>query len=181
MSGQLFRIYVANPTNQIHDFAYRFNHSNGKTQLMSVKIPSGTQVCLPGPGFSKDQVEEITTHHLRSGAVMIDDVADSKAYSSLVFSVDKSVPGSTIMLAAETNHGELTDRGQRTRQEAAVAVNDTLENKVGNVDRTHVDIHEERPGTGPVHDPLADSVVVTRDPSENAETVRVPVKQRRGR
>ncbi len=170
-------IYVANCTKQIQEFVYRVPEARGARVQ---KIPIGGQVKLSGD-FVPAGVDSIVAQADKYGFVRVDAIDRTKAFVGLCYSVDKPVPVEAIQVAIKRNDGVLEERGRENRLEAAIAVNNALEEQHENYLKLDMEVVEENQdkheGDGAV---VAEGVTVDRTAEETGPR-KVQTNKRRGR
>lgn len=140
------RVYVANTTRQIQDFAWRALETN---KLVRIPIEVGAQVMLPGD-WQKEEIDHIVAQHARYGVISVDEIDRSKAFIGLCYSVDKPIPVEKIRRALVTNQAVLEERGRELRKHAAVAAAQQVQNDnpTAGLTRMEMTIQEEREDGG---------------------------------
>jgi hypothetical protein len=120
------KLYVANCTKQVQDFVYRVPETLGPARMQRIEI--GRQVPLSGDLNTK-QIDSIIEQHAKYGLVPADEVDRTKPFIGMCYAVDKPVPLTRMQSAIIHNDEVLALRGQHLRQEAAVAVNNAMEDQ----------------------------------------------------
>jgi hypothetical protein len=116
------KMYVANVTEQFHQFSYRIPEVN---QTRNLTIPPRAQVKLPDD-MTREQVDAVVTQHAPYGMIAVEEVGSGtnrRRFSNLLYSLVMPVPGVRIELQYVRNHEVLVDRGKEIRKETAVASN----------------------------------------------------------
>lgn len=138
------RLYVANTTKQDHDFVYRVPEIE---RLFQQPVPSGGQI-LVYKDDSSPVINAIIKQHERYGLVNIAEIDRRKPFIGLCYSVDKEIPVSKIMYAAEHNDDVLAADGLQHRKESAAALSENINRSTsGSLRGLEVQVVEaKRPG-----------------------------------
>jgi hypothetical protein len=116
-------LYIANCTKQNHVFAYRVPGENG---VKSLSIAIGQQSKLPG--LSNAVAGAIIEANSRYGLIEVKEIDRTKPFIGMCYSLDAPVKIDVIIKAMKHNDEVLIQRGRETRQAAAVASNNLIEN-----------------------------------------------------
>ena len=166
------KLYIANCTQQVQSFMYRVPETPAP-RMQPIGI--GQQIQISGD-LSQFDIDAIVEQHSRYGLVAVDAIDRTRPFIGVCYSVDKHVPVDKIKRALEHNESVLIERGRVMRQEAAVALNNSLEEQTDGLKNLELTVQEEYPdkhsGDGPV---IAEGIRVQRP--ENTG----PVKRGRGR
>jgi hypothetical protein len=144
------QMFVANATQQYHEFAYQVAESE---RTITQTIPPGGQVRLSANRgeLSPADIECILRHHRQYGVVAVEEVGSVRSYSGICYSLGKQVPFAKLQQLIMVNRGILVDRGKEQRQAAAVAVNDAIQRHIAEsgrddvLNQTVVEIEERTP------------------------------------
>ena len=134
------KMYVANGTHQNIDFQYRLpGTKNYRSQL----IPIGGQIQISGD-LSKEQIDIIVNHHAIYGMIHASELGAFKGFHiPYVFAVDVPVTAEIMAELIIQNRQFNKQLGERLRQEAAVAVSNTIEdNTTDNLKSLEMTIEE---------------------------------------
>jgi len=121
------KLYIANTTKQDHDFVYRVPEID---RMFHQPVPSGQQV-LVYKEMSTSDVDAIIKQHAQYGLTRVDEIDRRKPFIGMCYSIDKQIPVSKIMYAAEHNDDVLAEQGLEGRKEAAAALSDKLNRESG--------------------------------------------------
>lgn len=175
------KMYVANCTQQVQDFAYRIPGTNG-TRRQEIKI--GGQILIAGhETLGRPEIDAIVAQHARYGMIAVEDIDRTKPFAGLCYSVDKPVPVEKLRRVLVHNTEVLVERGRTIRQETAVAMNSALaESAAGAPSELEVQV-EEVPAKGSAEDvePLKETVLVSteQDPGKVQEKRENASKQKK--
>jgi hypothetical protein len=114
------KMYVANCSNQIHEFAYRLPSVD---QLRRVNIQKMSQAELPDNDLTQQDIDYIVKKAQRYGFVNVVDLRSGKTKrpnTRLCYSVDSPVSSFMIEALAMNNRGAMMELGERIQQEAAI-------------------------------------------------------------
>lgn len=163
------KLYIANCTRQVLDFMYRLpEHPTPLRQ----RIEIGHQIAVPGE-LSTKEIEFVTNAHRIYGMVDVKDVDHTKAFIGTCYSVDKPVKVGSIQFAMQHNNEVLVERGKEMRKEAAVVINNALDEATGGQSLSEADVSvvEER-GLGGDAPSMSEGVVVRKDVTQQAHGTR---------
>ena len=132
------KLYVANTTHQVQDFQYRLP-DNLKIYKQTIDI--GKQVMVPGD-LSSNDVDFVVAQHAMYGMVNVRELDRTRNFFGLCYSIDKPVDVERVKYAVIHNKGVLVERGKEIRKEAAVAVNNSIEEQTGSLNSLQMDIEE---------------------------------------
>lgn len=131
------RLYIANCTRQNRVINYRLDYhpEQGKrrfTPARSQTVQPGQQINLGGD-LNIGQIEDVIDQLNKLGMVGAVEVKRAKGGNPIpfVFSIDKAIPRPIIEEVLSHNRGALILSGERRRQLAAIAGNEALINKIG--------------------------------------------------
>lgn len=177
------KVYVANCTQQTHDFAYRLPEMPVGRPAIRQQIAAGGQVRLSGDLNTPD-IESVVHQHTRYGLVAMAEVANAQEVVSLIYSIDKPVPEATIRYAIGRNRMLIQGLGRTLRVEAGIAVNNQLNeaNPGAGLHSVELEVEEEKTRSNP--DPtFKETVKVDRDapPDAPPQTTEDAPRRRRGR
>jgi hypothetical protein len=183
-------MYVANVSKQNIQFAYRVPERKG---VVIQPIRAGFQVKLSPHGtmtnLSAPDIDSIVGQYSKYGMVNVSDIDLSRGtFAGLCYSLDKPVPVAKLERALVKNEESLEKLGLEMRTEAAVAVNQAIEEGAGTEMRgLEMSVTEiEPPGGYRTEKPVAQGVRVTRsdmepDHSGPLPAVNVSSGRQRGR
>jgi len=118
-------MFVANATNQPHDFVYRLPEH---AAAIRVPIRAGGQVQLPGDLRLKD-VEAIIEQHRLYGMIEAGEIArlGSRPYAGLCYSLDRQTTPERILTLYNHNTSVLVERGKKLRTDSAIAIHENMQ------------------------------------------------------
>jgi hypothetical protein len=121
-------LYVANCTRQPHDFLYRVPGEDMALlrRIQIQRIEPGTQQRIHNE-CPLPVLEAIVEQHRKYGLIPVTEVPNAKAYVGLCYAFDRPVDFERLSYAVDHNLGVLHDRGVQQREEAAVAIDQTIE------------------------------------------------------
>lgn len=119
-------MFIGNATKQIQDFVYRLAEN---PSTMRQTIPIGGQVQISGD-LNMPQIDTIIAQHARYGMRKSDELDRTKPFVGLLYSIDRPIPAMRLTQAMEHNDNVLTQRGEETREQIAVASSNAIENKL---------------------------------------------------
>lgn len=167
------KMYIGNCTVQVQDFQYRL-YGNNKTYKQM--IPIGGQLPLSGDLDLKD-IDFIVEQHAPYGLKAVSELDRSKDFTGLCYSIDKPINVDQLKKAIHLNHDVLVEQGKATREEAAVVVNNALEEQtkgMSGLQALDLTIQEvERKGEDTQ---INESIRVDRNAPEARQTGRGPRK-----
>lgn len=175
--------YVANVTKQICQFAYRTPERNG---LVIQPIPIGGQIQISPKGtmstdLSTPEIDAIIDQHRKYGFISADDIdSDKSQFRGICYSIGKPISFDKLHKAMQRNEDVLEELGKTIRKEAALAVNNQIENTVGgNLKQLEMSVVEEEPrgGYSDDHKPIGEGVRIIREVNPN----EVPIGGRKRR
>jgi hypothetical protein len=175
------RLYIANCTQQVQTFMYRTPEESGAMSggMRVQHIEIGAQIPITGD-LNKIQIDSIVAQHSKYGLISVDEVDRNKAFAGLCYSIDKPVPISKLLYVMQNNKKLMDERGRKTRLEAAIAVNQQVENNMADqLKKLEIEVKEEKSGSGPEHEPVNEALRVTR--SEDPTPIKEANQSRRGR
>jgi len=133
------KMYVANCTHQVQDFMYRTVENQ---KLMKQIIELGGQIQIPCE-LSTPDIDYIVEQHAKYGFVRIDEIDRTKPFFGLCYSIGTKVDMDKVRRAVVHNQEVLVERGKELRKEAAVAVNNAVEEQVGGLKALEMSVVEE--------------------------------------
>lgn len=137
------KMFVANCTNQDHDFIYRMPEDNKPRRQ---RIKSYAQVVLSGD-LTQQHVDAIVKQHVRYGFVPASEIDRTKTFSGLCYSLDKPIPAGIMFKLLDHNKTLLVEEGRKNRREAAVAVSNNINEQTGGgLENLEVEVVEETKG-----------------------------------
>jgi GAF domain-containing protein len=117
------KMYVANCTGQIQQFVYQLP---GVRSSRTQTIAAGGQIVLSG-NLQPEEIDAVIEQHSLYGMHAALTVAQVRSNIQLLYSIDKEITVNQMRQALERNLQFLTLKGQTLRQEAAVAVNNLMQ------------------------------------------------------
>ena len=132
------KMYVANTTHQVQDFQYRLPDS---LKIYKQEIRIGGQIAVPGD-ITRNDVDFIVNQHAMYGLVDVKEIDRTRNFFGLCYSIDKPVDVERVKYAIIHNNEVLVERGKDLRKEAAVAVNNAIEEQTGGLNSLQMDIEE---------------------------------------
>jgi len=132
-------MFIANCTNQVQDFHYRLPEN---PKVLKQTIPIGGQIQIPGD-LSTPDIEAIVRQHTVYGMVSVQEIDRTKDFIGICYQLDRKVDMERVKRAAIHNLGVLNERGRKLRQEAAVAVNNAIEEQTNGVQAFEMSIEEQ--------------------------------------
>lgn len=118
-------LYVANCTQQNHQFIYRLPE---KTQSVSRDISGGQQISINN--LSEPDLNSIVEHHRRYGMVRVGEKTDATHATPTVYQVDKPITVVQLQAVIERNHLILQADGRRRRELAGMAISSAIEDNL---------------------------------------------------
>lgn len=115
-------LYVGNCTRQRNLFQYRIA---GKPEFILQEIPPRHQTAISVD--SPVEVESIIEAHAPYGMRAVSEIDRLDAFTGLVYSLDKQIPGHKLTAAAEHNLKTLEKQGEINRAQAALAAAQVFE------------------------------------------------------
>ena len=177
------KLYIANCTQQVHDFVYRMLESGA---LRQQKIEAGGQIAIAGD-LTSPEVDYIIEQHRRYGLVRVDEIDQTKPFIGLCFQTDRPIAVDKIRRALIHNREVLEDRGRQLRKEAAIAQHNRLQDQTVDgsgapigppLTALEMSVVEEKAGQLEDHTPIAEGLRVTTKEGPGGEP---PTGRRRGR
>ena len=162
-------LYIGNVSKQIHQFGYRVQERPG---VITQVVPIGGQIRISPNGQRSDlsqmEIDYILSQHLIYGLVSVDNLDTIGPHDGLCYSIGKPFTADKLhegMLYKERALGAI---GRQLRTEAALAVNQQIEQTTGApVRELEMSFAEQEPRGGYQHndnsDHLAEGVRVTRN------------------
>jgi len=155
------KLYILNCTRQVQEFWYRLPEN---PKLLHQFIPVGGQIQIAGDLSTKD-IEAIREQHAKYGMVAYSEIDRTRPFIGYCYQVDKRFTDIASALQRGFAHNDrvLEDRGQQLREEAAIAINQSIEDQRAPARLTELEVTVEEEGDdGTFHK----GVRVTKDPSE---------------
>ena len=121
------RLFIANLGRQAHEFHYRVPADIGysrQTQMRKIMPGEQAQIYSEAP---LPVLEAIIDQHRQYGLIEASEVAKTKEFIGLCFSIDTPMNLDQLHYGADHNAGVLFDRGVKNREEAAMAVDRVFE------------------------------------------------------
>jgi hypothetical protein len=121
-------LYVANCTRQPHDFLYRVPGEDMQLlrRIQIQRIEPGTQQRIHNE-CALPILEAIVDQHRKYGLIPVSEVPNVHDYVGLCFSFDRPVDFERLSYAVDHNLGVLQEQGVKQREEAAIAIDATIE------------------------------------------------------
>jgi hypothetical protein len=121
-------LFVANCTRQPHDFLYRVPGEDMQLlrRIQIQRIEPGTQQRIHNES-PLPVLEAIVEQHRKYGLILVNDVPNVREFIGLCYSFDKPVDFERLSYAVDHNQGVLQERGVLQREEAAIAIDQTIE------------------------------------------------------
>jgi hypothetical protein len=138
------KMYVLNCTRQMQEFWYRLPES---TKLLHQLIPIGGQIQIAGELTTPD-IDSIIEQHARYGMVAYSEINKNQPFIGYCYQIDKRFNNIADALQRGFAHNDvvLEDRGQKLREEAAVAINQSIENQRAPARLTELELTVEEEG-----------------------------------
>ena len=170
------KLYIANCTQQDHNFVYRMLGQNGVRQQM---IGVGRQVKLSGD-LTTEEIEYVVNQHRRYGMIANSELSGKRrGFNALVYSIDKPVQVDDMALIVEFNREALDEQGRQMRKEAAIAVSNAIEQNTNTLSALELSVtEEEKPGHTPS---VNEGLRVTREEPDGQPTQPGGRNRRRNR
>ena len=181
------KLYVANPTHQVHQFTYRLPDT---PRHLIQEIPIGGQVLVAGRELPVPVIDGILEQHRRFGLISSNEAQRAPTFSGLVYSVDKAVPLTVLYALIDKLKGLLADRGRQAQRAAAIATNEYIQDamqqanipgRMNELEVTLEEVSRDPRDTSPeVHDGIRVVPDVQQFEREHAEAGGGPIGRRRG-
>lgn len=160
-------LYIANCSKQDQDFHYRTSRG-GKTIIQLIRV--GSQIKISGD-LTGAQIAYIVQQHEKYGFANVKDIDRSKDFVGVCYD-EKPISVEAIRHALSHNDLVLLQRGRKSREEAAVAAHQTVQQQLegaANLEVLDVEIEEEKTDKTE-GDPLRESVSVDTKADARTET-----------
>jgi len=128
-------LFIANLTRQVVDFQYQLPEARAPRKQI---IEIGSQINVSGD-LSTIDIEAIIRQHAPYGLIHVSEIDRTKTFAGMCYSIGKPVNIDQLRRGLEGNLIVLSERGKVLRQEAAVAINNQMEDMVRQ--RTDVDFN----------------------------------------
>lgn len=126
------RVFVANPTLQVHQFDYRVK---GQDKLRQLLIQPMSQTVL-ADDLSIEQFDIIVKQKEKYGFVSVDEISQvKKKRVGLCYSTSGPISSLRIESLFRTGYDALTEQGRTMREQTAIASNDALVRELTNQQR----------------------------------------------
>lgn len=168
------KLYIANTKKQAEDFCYRMPGQNG---VRKQRIEIGQQIAISGGDLSTLEIDAIVDQHAMYGMVCVDALDRTKEFIGLCYSIGKPVTIGKMEIALAHNDDVLTDRGKELRKEAAVSVNNALEQQTDGLQKLDISVQEDNAPQGVV--PIAEGIRVQREAHAPRPSSQKPGGRRR--
>jgi hypothetical protein len=160
-------LFIGNATKQVLHFPYRVPERKG---VIVQQIPIGGQIKITPYGTNTDlslpDIDAILHQHAKYGMVNVTDLDTTKEpFTGICYSIGKPIPVNKLLAALEKDEIRLEQLGVDMRQQAAVAVNNQIEERIGAPLRgLEMSVAEIEPNSGFKYDAkhVAEGVRVTR-------------------
>jgi hypothetical protein len=180
------KLFIANVTKQIYQFAYRAPERAG---VVVQTIPIGGQVLIAPNGSDPDLtlqvIEAIIAQHRKYGLVAYSELKSVRGpFHGICYQIDKPFNEDQIRLAMLKNEDMLIALGVKIRQEAALAVNNQIEAQIGApLRRLEMSVEEREPRDGYASDltHVSEGVRVAREPNKEGYPILAVEEGRRSR
>lgn len=175
------KLYVANCTQQIQQFAY---HLPEGTRAITQEIPIGGQILIGGRALPQTAVDAVLEAHQKYGLVSVAEAHRVYPFHGLTYSIDKPVGLNDLYQLVERRKGVLVDRGRETRQTAAVATHEFIENQMfreqvpGRLDNLETSVEEVARDQRDETPEVSEGTRVRRDPNQSDGRPRPPARRR---
>ena len=134
------KLYIGNCSKQVINFTYR---SPDQDKIIEQTIPIGAQVQVYKDTDSA-ALDYIIAQHILYGLTKVSDIDRTKAFIGACYQFDKPIDVEKIVIASTHNDDALALAGHEYRKQAAVALNDQLnQNTGGKVSGVSVEIEEQ--------------------------------------
>jgi hypothetical protein len=160
-------LYIGNMSKQIQQFCYR---STARPGVIVQTIPIGGQIRISPNGrdinLSPEEIDHILGQHRGYGIIDIKDIDQlDSPFNSVCFSIGAPITPENLHRAMVRKEELVNKFGSKVREEAAVAVNQQIEEHSGPLKALEMSFTEEEPRGGYADnlDHLAEGVRVTRD------------------
>jgi hypothetical protein len=138
------KMYVLNCTRQNQEFWYRLPES---TKLLHQMIPIGGQIQVAGDLTTFD-IDSIVEQHSRYGMVSYSEIDRAKPFVGYCYQLDKRFNNVADALQRGLDHNDrvLDALGKQMREEAAIAVNQSIEGQRAPARLTELELTVEEEG-----------------------------------
>lgn len=180
-------MYIANVTQQDMDFQYRIP-SNPRSTPLQQKIPAMGQIKIadpPGGELTKPDIDAIVDAHQPYGMRRVNELKHGIGFHGLVYDIDRPLNVESIRRGHVVFKELLEDKGKALREEAAIAINNRIEDQAtprgATLEGLEVSIEEQKGMNG--EDPkMASSIRVDRSaPGPEGARQRAPTRAPRKR
>ena len=139
-------VFIGNATKQILQFGYRLPE---RKQPITQSVPMWGQVMLT-VDCGKPDIDAILEQWGKYGLVDVSEMDSVRSdFEGYLISIGKPIPYDKLEMATEYRNSVLIERGKAMREEAAVAMINTIENETGQIARTYeVSVAEIEPQRG---------------------------------
>lgn len=162
-------LFIGNATKQINNFAYRSLERPG---IVVQIIQIGGQIKVAPTGSKTDltqmEIDHIIDQHRMYGIRDILEIESKGTFGGLVYSIGKPISAEKLRRAMLKMEEQLDEEGRKIRQEAALAVNSQIEERVGTLRNLEMSFEEIEPRSGFSDDAshIAEGIRVSRDAPE---------------
>ncbi len=169
------KLFIANVTQQDHDFHYRMP-SNPRPMPLMQRIPAMGQIQISAPAggaLIKADIDAIADQHAQYGMVPVSELGRGRGFHGLCYSVDRPVDIETIRRGHASVREALDEKGKALRQEAAVAISSRVEEQAGTIgsDLNKLDVSiEEEKGMNGERGEMKETIRVDRNAEEGVQT-----------
>jgi hypothetical protein len=167
------KMYILNCTRQVQEFWYRLPESS---KLLHQLIPIGGQIQVAGE-LNTPEIDAIIEQHSRYGMVAFSEINKSQPFVGYCYQIDKRFGNIVEALQRGLEHNDmvLEERGQQLREEAAVAINQSIEDQRAPARLTALEMTVEEEGDeGTFHK----GVKVTKDRSVTPQSAQSTRKRK---
>ena len=161
------KLFIANASKQHHSFIWRLP---GMPGVRNQTIPIGGQIQVSGVE-TKVEIDCILDQHRQYGLLSVQEIErEHTSFHGLCYSVDAPVSIPKLQLAMERNIQALTAQGKKNREEAAIFVNNEIENGLqesgteAGLKNLEMSVVEEEKRGGDEAPRIAEGVRITRAP-----------------
>lgn len=143
---QLGTLWVANTTNQNHDFAYRFP---GDPTCRQESIRPGSQIAVGGK-LPLEVIASIVKDKERYGMQDANTMSTLHGFVGIAFRIDRPVPLETLLEVLEKNPEETDRHAASRREDQAAAMAANLQSRVAETgaNLTHLEVEVNQAGSG---------------------------------
>lgn len=121
------KLFILNCTRQVQEFWYRLPENS---KLLHQMIPIGGQIQIAGD-LSTTDIDSIIEQHAKYGMVAYSEIDRTRPFIGYCYQIDKKFNNISDALQRGFGHNDqvLEERGRVLREEAAVAINQSIEDQ----------------------------------------------------